>query len=173
MNDFEVFHPDRMASRILGMGDVLSLIEKAQEAIDEKEATELSQKMLENDFTYDDYLTALEQMKKLGPLNKIMEMIPGMPKEIKDIDFAAGEKELAKVKAIIQSMTAKERKNPTLIASSSSRKKRVARGSGTTIQEINKLIKGHEMMKKQMKQMKAFTKNSSKKGFLGKMPFMK
>ena len=109
MNDFEVFHPDRMASRILGMGDVLSLIEKAQEAIDEKEATELSQKMLENDFTYDDYLTALEQMKKLGPLNKIMEMIPGMPKEIKDIDFAAGEKELAKVKAIIQSMTAKER----------------------------------------------------------------
>ena len=135
MNDFEVFHPDRMASRILGMGDVLSLIEKAQEAIDEKEATELSQKMLENDFTYDDYLTALEQMKKLGPLNKIMEMIPGMPKEIKDIDFAAGEKELAKVKAIIQSMTAKERKNPKLIVGSSSRKKRIAQGSGTSLNQ--------------------------------------
>ena len=80
MNDFEVFHPDRMASRILGMGDVLSLIEKAQEAIDEKEATELSQKMLENDFTYDDYLTALEQMKKLGPLNQLIELLPGMAK---------------------------------------------------------------------------------------------
>ena len=170
MNDFEVFHPDRMASRILGMGDVLSLIEKAQEAIDEKEATELSQKMLENDFTYDDYLTALEQMKKLGPLNKIMEMIPGMPKEIKDIDFAAGEKELAKVKAIIQSMTAKERKNPKLIVGSSSRKKRIANGSGTSLQEVNKLIKGHEMMRKQMRQMKSLTKKS-KKGLFGKLPF--
>ena len=136
MNDFEVFHPDRMASRILGMGDVLSLIEKAQEAIDEKEATELSQKMLENDFTYDDYLTALEQMKKLGPLNKIMEMIPGMPKEIKDIDFAAGEKELAKVKAIIQSMTAKERKNPKLIVG--------------FLQERRELPKGQEHRFKQL-----------------------
>lgn len=171
MNDFEVFHPDRMASRILGMGDVLSLIEKAQEAIDEKEATELSQKMLENDFTYDDYLTALEQMKKLGPLNKIMEMIPGMPKEIKDIDFAAGEKELAKVKAIIQSMTAKERKNPKLIVGSSSRKKRIAQGSGTSLQAVNKLIKGHEMMRKQMKQFKSLTKKPGKKGLFGKLPF--
>lgn len=171
MNDFEVFHPDRMASRILGMGDVLSLIEKAQEAIDEKEATELSQKMLENDFTYDDYLTALEQMKKLGPLNKIMEMIPGMPKEIKDIDFAAGEKELAKVKAIIQSMTAKERKNPKLIVGSSSRKKRIAQGSGTSLQAVNKLIKGHEMMRKQMKQFKSLTKKTGKKGLFGKLPF--
>ena len=171
MNDFEVFHPDRMASRILGMGDVLSLIEKAQEAIDEKEATELSQKMLENDFTYDDYLTALEQMKKLGPLNKIMEMIPGMPKEIKDIDFAAGEKELAKVKAIIQSMTAKERKNPKLIVGSSTRKKRIAQGSGTSLQAVNKLIKGHDMMRKQMKKFKSLTKKPGKKGLFGKLPF--
>ena len=161
MNDFEVFHPDRMASRILGMGDVLSLIEKAQEAIDEKEATELSQKMLENDFTYDDYLTALEQMKKLGPLNKIMEMIPGMPKEIKDIDFAAGEKELAKVKAIIQSMTAKERKNPKLL--NGSRRVRIAKGSGTSVQEINKFMKSFEMTQKMMKQMQ------SNKGGIKKM----
>ena len=170
MSDFEVFHPDRMASRILGMGDVLSLIEKAQEAIDEKEAKELGQKMMENDFTYDDYLTAMEQMKKLGSLSKIMEMIPGVPKEMKDIDFDASEKQLGRVKAIIYSMTPKERKNPKLLAGSSSRKKRIAKGSGTSLQEVNKLIKGHEMMRKQMKQMKSLTKRS-KKGLFGKLPF--
>ena len=170
MNDFEVFHPDRMASRILGMGDVLSLIEKAQEAIDEKEAKELGQKMMENDFTYDDYLTAMEQMKKLGSLSKIIDMIPGVPKEMKEIDFDAGEKQLARVKAIIYSMTPKERKNPKLIVGSSSRKKRIAMGSGTSLQEVNKLIKGHEMMRKQMRQMKSLTKKS-KKGLFGKLPF--
>lgn len=170
MSDFEIFYPDRMASRILGMGDVLSLIEKAQEAFDEKEAKELGQKMMENDFTYDDYLVAMEQMKKLGSLSKIMEMIPGMPKELKDVDFDAGEKQMARVKAIIQSMTAKERKNPKLIHGSSSRKKRIANGSGTSLQEVNKLIKGHEMMRKQMKQMKSLQKKT-KKGFLGKLPF--
>jgi len=170
MNDFEVFHPDRMSSRILGMGDVLSLIEKAQEAIDEKEAKELGQKMMENDFTYDDYLTAMEQMKKLGSLSKIIDMIPGVPKEMKEIDFDAGEKQLAKVKAIIYSMTPKERKNPKLIVGSSSRKKRIANGSGTSLQEVNKLIKGHEMMRKQMKQVKSLTKKS-KKGLFGKLPF--
>ena len=170
MNDFEVFHPDRMASRILGMGDVLSLIEKAQEAIDEKEAKELGQKMMENDFTYDDYLTAMEQMKKLGSLSKIMDMIPGVPKEMKEIDFDAGEKQLARVKAIIYSMTPKERKNPKLIVGSSSRKKRIANGSGTSLQEVNKLIKGHEMMRKQMRQMKSLTKKS-KKGLFGNYLF--
>ena len=170
MSDFEVFHPDRMASRILGMGDVLSLIEKAQEAIDEKEAKELGQKMMENDFTYDDYLTAMEQMKKLGSLSKIMEMIPGVPKEMKDIDFDASEKQLGRVEAIIYSMTPKERRNPKLLAGSSSRKKRIAKGSGTSLQEVNKLIKGHEMMRKQMKQMKSLTKKS-KKGLFGKLPF--
>ena len=171
MSDFEVFYPDRMASRILGMGDVLSLIEKAQEAFDDKEAKELSAKMLENDFTYEDYLTAMEQMKKLGSLSKIMEMVPGMPKEMKDIDFDAGEKQLGRVKAIIFSMTPKERRNPKLIAGSSSRKKRIAKGSGTSLQEVNKLIKGFDMMRKQMKQMKSFQKKS-KKGFFGKLPFM-
>ena len=170
MNDFEVFHPDRMSSRILGMGDVLSLIEKAQEAIDEKEAKELGQKMMENDFTYDDYLTAMDQMKKLGSISKLMEMIPGIPKELKDVDFDAGEKELAKVRSIIYSMTPKERRNPKLIVGSSSRKKRIAMGSGTSLQEVNKLIKGHDMMRKQMKQMKSLTKKS-KKGLFGKLPF--
>ena len=171
MSDFEVFYPDRMASRILGMGDVLSLIEKAQQAFDDNEAKELSAKMLENDFTYEDYLSAMEQMKKLGSLSKIMEMIPGLPKEAKNIDFDAGEKELNKVKSIIYSMTPKERRNPKLIAGSSSRKKRIAKGSGTSLQEVNKLIKGFDMMRKQMKQMKSFQKKS-KKGFFGKLPFM-
>ena len=171
MSDFEVFYPDRMASRILGMGDVLSLIEKAQQAFDDNEAKELSAKMIENDFTYEDYLSAMEQMKKLGSLSKIMEMIPGIPKEMKDIDFDAGEKQLNRVKAIIYSMTPKERRNPKLIAGSSSRKKRIAKGSGTSLQEVNKLIKGFDMMRKQMKQMKSFQKKS-KKGFFGKLPFM-
>lgn len=171
MSDIEVFYPDRMASRILGMGDVLSLIEKAQEAFDNKEAQELSAKMLENDFTYEDYLTAMEQMKKLGSLSKIIEMIPGVPKEMKDIDFDQGEKQLARVKAIIYSMTQKERRNPKLIAGSSSRKKRLAKGSGTSLQEVNKLIKGFDVMRKQMKQVKSIQKKS-KKGFFGKLPFM-
>jgi len=172
MSDFEVFYPDRMASRILGMGDVLSLIEKAQEAFDDKEAKDLSSKMLENDFNYEDYLSAMEQMKKLGSLSKIMEMVPGIPKEMKDIDFDASEKQLGRIKAIIYSMTPRERRNPKLLAGSSSRKKRIAKGSGTSIQEVNKLIKGFDMMKKQMKQMKSLTKQS-KKGFFGKMPFMR
>jgi len=171
MSDFEVFYPDRMASRILGMGDVLSLIEKAQEAFDDKEAKELSSKMMENDFNYEDYLSAMEQMKKLGSLSKIMEMVPGIPKEMKNVDFDAGEKQLARVKAIIQSMTPKERRNPKLLAGSSSRKKRIAKGSGTSLQEVNKLIKGFDMMRKQMKQFKSMTKKS-KKGLFGKLPFM-
>lgn len=172
MSDFEVFYPDRMASRILGMGDVLSLIEKAQEAIDEKEAGDLAKKMINADLNFDDYLTAMEQMKKLGPLNKILEMIPGASgAQLGDIDLEKSEKMLGKNEAIIHSMTKKERKNPTLVIGSSSRKKRIALGAGTTIQEVNKLIKGYEMMKKQMKQMKSLTKKS-KKGLFGKMPFM-
>lgn len=171
MTDFEVFYPDRMASRILGMGDVLTLIEKAQEAFDEKSAQDLSAKMMENDFNYEDYLSAMDQMKKLGSLSSIMEMLPGMPKELQNVDFTAGEKAIAKQKAIIQSMTPKERRNPKLVSSASSRKKRIARGSGSTIQEVNKLIKGFEMMRKQMKQMKSLQKKS-KKGLFGKMPFM-
>lgn len=171
MNDFEVFYPDRMASRILGMGDVLSLIEKAQEAIDEKEANDLAKKMIGSELNFEDYLTAMEQMKKLGPLNKIIEMIPGVnAQQLGQIDMEKGEKQLEKVKAIIYSMTLKERRNPSLVIGSSSRKKRIALGAGTTIQEVNKLIKGYDMMKKNMKQMKSLTKKS-KKGLFGKLPF--
>jgi len=172
MNDFEVFHPDRMASRILGMGDVLSLIEKAQEAINEKDAVDLGKRMLNQEFNFEDYLMAMEQMKKLGPLNKIMEMIPGMnSKELQGVDFDKGTEALDKTKAVIQSMTAKERKNPNLIVKSPSRKIRIAKGSGTSVQEVNKLMKGFEMMKKQMKQMKSFTQQSKKGGLFGKLPF--
>ena len=173
MNDFEVFHPDRMASRILGMGDVLSLIEKAQEAIDEKEAADLGKRMLNQEFNFDDYLMAMEQMKKLGPLNKILEMIPGMnSKELQGVDFEKGQAAMDRTKAIIQSMTAKERRNPDILNKEKSRKNRIAKGSGATVQEVNKLMKSYEMMKKQMKQMKSFQKQASKKGGLfGKLPF--
>ena len=174
MSDIEVFHPDRMASRILGMGDVLSLIEKAQESIDQDEAAELAKKMTNQDFNFDDYLKAMEQMKKLGPITKLMEMIPGVnSKELEGLDLSNGEKEMDKTKSIIYSMSSKERKNPNLLNGSNSRKKRIAKGSGTTIQDVNKLIKGHAMMKKQMKQFKSMSKGAGKKGLFGKMPFMK
>ena len=170
MNDLEVFHPERMASRILGMGDVLTLIEKAQTAISEKEAKELGSKMMSKEFNFDDYLKAFEQMQKLGPLNKIMEMIPGMgSKELKGINLDDSEKEMMRTKSIIHSMTFKERKNPKLL-DNASRKKRIAKGSGTTIQDVNKLIKGFEGMKKMMKQMGSMQKGS-KKGMFGKLPF--
>ncbi len=174
MNDIEVFHPDRMASRILGMGDVLSLIEKAQEAIDEKEAQDLAKKMTNQEFNFDDYLKAMEHMKKLGPITKLFEMIPGVnSKDLEGLDLSQGEKEMEKVKAIIYSMSDKERKNPDILKNSISRKRRVAKGSGTSIPDVNKLIKGHGMMKKQMKQFKSLTKGGGKKGLFGKMPFMK
>ena len=166
MNDIEVFHPDRMASRILGMGDVLSLIEKAQEAIDEKDAQELAKKMTNQEFNFDDYLTAMEQMKKLGPITKLLEMMPGVnSKDLEGLDLSSGEKEMEKVKAIIYSMTDKERKNPNLLSNSGSRKKRIAKGAGVTVQDVNKLIKGHGMMKKQMKQLKSLQKSREKRSF--------
>ncbi len=172
MNDFEVFYPDRMASRILGMGDVLSLIEKAQEAIDEKEAADLGKRMLNQEFNFEDYLMAMDQMAKLGPLNKLLEMIPGMnAKELQGVDLSKGEATMAITKAIIQSMTAKERRNPNLVAKSMSRKTRIAKGSGTSIQEVNKLMKSYEMMKKNMKQMKSMQKQVKKGGLFGKLPF--
>jgi signal recognition particle subunit SRP54 len=171
MTDLEVFHPERMASRILGMGDVLSLIEKAQASIDEKKAQELGNKMLNQDFNFEDFLETLNQMKNLGPLGKIMEMIPGFnSKELKGVDLSQSEKEMGKIEAIIKSMTLAERKNPNLISSSPSRKKRIAKGSGTTIQAVNKILKDFENMRKMMKQMKGMTK-PGKKGLFGKLPF--
>ncbi len=175
MTDLEIFHPERMASRILGMGDVLSLIEKAQSAIDEKKATELGNRMMNQEFNLEDFLETMNQMKNLGPMGKLVEMIPGFnSKELKGVDFSQSEKAMGKMEAIIHSMTAKERKNPSIVSSSPSRKKRIADGSGSNIQAVNKLLKDFEMMKKMMKQMKGMGGKAGKfgkKGLFGKLPF--
>lgn len=175
VGDLEVFHPDRMASRILGMGDVLSLIEKAQESIDKEEAEKLSERMLANEFNFEDFKSAMQQMKKIGSFSKILEMIPGVGsamKELKNVNLEDSEKELNKIDAIINSMTLNERRNPKLLIKSSSRKNRIARGSGTTIQQVNKLIKDFENMSKVMKQFKGFGKGKfGKKGIFPKFPF--
>ena len=175
VGDLEVFHPDRMASRILGMGDVLSLIEKAQEAIDRDEAQKLSEKMLSNEFNFEDFKGAMKQMKKIGSFSKIIEMIPGMGnsmKGLKNLNLEDGEKELNKIDAIINSMTIKERRNPKLLIGSPSRKNRIAKGSGSNIQQVNKLIKDFESMSKLMKQFKGFGKGKfGKKKFFPNLPF--
>ena len=156
LDGLEPFHPERMASRILGMGDVLSLIEKAQSQVDESKAKELEQKMKTSSFTFDDFLEQLEQVKALGPLDELLKMIPGANKmNAKQIDH---------VQAIIRSMTKEERNNPAII--NVSRKKRIAKGSGRSLSEVNKLIKQFEEMKKMMKQ---FT--GMKKGKKGRNPF--
>lgn len=148
--DIEPFHPDRMASRILGMGDVLTLIEKAQNAVSEEEAKKLEKKFKENTFTFEDYLTQMESINKMGNINDILGMIPGLGNKLKGA--TVDEKELQRNKAIIQSMTKRERLNPDLIKGS--QKKRIASGSGTQIQDVNRLLKQFEQSKLMMKQMK-------------------
>ncbi len=167
LDTIEPFYPDRMASRILGMGDVLSLIEKAEEAYDKKQAEALEKKMRENTFTLADYLDQMAQLKKMGSLESVMAMVPGMSGK----DVKVDEDMLVRTEAIILSMTKKERDNPDII--NSSRKKRIAKGSGTSVEEVNRLLKQFDQMKKLMKQM-----SSGKfKGFGGfggkrmKMPF--
>lgn len=151
LTDLEPFYPDRMASRILGMGDVLSLIEKAQEAVNEQQAKEMERKMRENSFTLADYLSQFEALKKMGGAGALMGMLPGMGKlKISEKDF--DERKIERTKAIILSMTPRERDNPQII--NSSRKRRIALGSGTTVQEINQLLKQFEQTKQLMKQMK-------------------
>ena len=151
IGDLEPFYPDRMASRILGMGDVLSLIEKAQEAVSEQQAKELEKKMRENTFTLTDYLSQFETLKKMGGANALLAMLPGAGKyKVKEGDF--DEKKIERIRAIILSMTPKERDNPQII--NSSRKRRIALGSGTTVQDINQLLKQFEQTKVMMKQMK-------------------
>lgn len=159
MDDLEPFYPDRMASRILGMGDVLTLIEKAQSAMDEKKAMELEKKIRTQSFTFEDFLDQLQQMKKMGPLNQLMDMIPGMnSSKMKGLQI--DDKELARTEAIIHSMTKKERTNPDVI--NASRRKRIAAGSGTTIQDVNKLLKNFEQTKKMMKQFAGMEKDIKK-----------
>jgi signal recognition particle subunit SRP54 len=143
----ETFYPDRVTGRILGMGDVLSLIDKLQLNIDEEKAKEMEEKFLKNKFDLEDFLNQLKEVKKLGSIADIMEMIPGAPK---DVDLAGSEKSMKRTEAIISSMTSKERRNPKLL--NYSRKQRVARGSGTTIQDVNKLLKSYDQMRSMMKQ---------------------
>ncbi|WP_088041247.1 signal recognition particle protein [Bacillus sp. EAC] len=162
LDAFEPFHPERMASRILGMGDVLTLIEKAQESVDQEKAKELEQKLRSASFTLDDFLDQLSQVKKMGPLGDILKMMPGANK-IKGLnDMQIDDKQIAHVEAIIQSMTKQEKIQPDII--NSSRRKRIARGSGRPVQEINRLLKQFEEMKKMMKMMGGMQKGK-KKGF--------
>ena len=151
IEDLEPFHPDRMASRILGMGDVLTLIEKAQEAITEDEAKSLRQKMKDNSFTLDDYLKQLDSVKKMGGITNIIKLIPGLQKKLNGAMPNISEDEIKKTKAIIQSMTKKERKNPEIVKSN--RKKRIANGSGTNIQDVNHLLKQFLASKEMMNKM--------------------
>jgi len=168
LTDLEPFYPDRMASRILGMGDVLTLIEKAQAAIDEKKAQELGQKLLTKQFTLEDFLEQLQSLKNMGPLDQLLSMIPGMNKNmLKNVDFS--EKDLKRIEAIIQSMTKEERQNPSII--NGSRKKRIAKGSGTTIQQVNSLLKQFEETKKMMKKFADIDKDL-KKGKM-RLPFFR
>lgn len=150
LTDLEYFYPDRMASRILGMGDVLTLIEKAQEAVTEEQARKMQKKMLENAFTLEDYLEQFESMKKMGGAQALVSMMPGLAGKVKEGDI--DEARLERTKAIILSMTARERNEPSII--NSSRKKRIAAGSGTTVQEINQLLKQFEQTKQLIKQLK-------------------
>lgn len=151
LSDLEQFYPDRMASRILGMGDVLTLIEKAQETVDEEKAKAMTQKLKKAQFGFDDYLESMNQMKKMGGLSSVLSMMPGLGSQMKGIEDAIDEKKMARTEAIILSMTPKERSNPEIL--NPSRKNRIARGAGVDIAEVNRLVKQFEQMRKMMKQM--------------------
>ncbi|WP_394175007.1 signal recognition particle protein [Guptibacillus hwajinpoensis] len=169
LDALEPFHPERMASRILGMGDVLTLIEKAQTSVDEDKAKELEKKMRTMSFTFDDFLDQLGQVRSMGPLDELMDMIPGMNKKAMK-NVSVDEKQIGRVEAIIQSMTTREKEEPDII--NASRKKRIAVGSGTTVQDVNRLLKQFDEMKKMMKQMTNMSKGGKKKGKGMNFPFM-
>ena len=159
LDALEVFHPDRMAGRILGMGDVLTLIEKAEAAVDEKKALEMEKKLRAGKFDFEDYLDQMEQMKRLGPLDQILKMIPGVGSKLQDMDLDQNQKQLVRFEAIVLSMTKQERRDPSLL--NGSRRRRIALGSGTTVQEVNKVLNQFDQMRQMMRGMAA-----------GKMPGM-
>ena len=169
LSDLEQFYPDRMASRILGMGDVMSLIEKAQANLDESKAKEMEQKMRKAQFGFDDYLESMNQMKKMGGISSVLGMMPGLGGKMKDLEGMVDEKDLARKEAMIYSMTPAERSNPDLL--NPSRKNRIAKGAGVTVAEVNRFVKQFEQTRKMMKQMPGMMKG--KKGKLGgfKFPF--
>lgn len=170
LSDLEQFYPDRMASRILGMGDVLTLIEKAQETVDEEKAKAMTQKLKKNQFGFDDYLESMNQMRKMGGLTSILSMMPGVGSQLKGLEDAIDEKKMAQIEAIILSMTPKERSNPEVL--NPSRKHRIAKGAGVDIAEVNRLVKQFSEMRKMMKQMPGMMggKGFGKRGRF-RMPF--
>ncbi len=167
LSDLEQFYPDRMASRILGMGDVLTLIEKAQETVDEEKAKAMTQKLKKAQFDFEDYLESMNQMRKMGGLSSVLAMMPGLGSQMKGIENAIDEKKMAQTEAIILSMTPKERTNPEIL--NPSRKHRIARGAGVDIAEVNRLVKQFEQMRKMMKQMPGMM--GGKRGKRGRFKF--
>ena len=169
LSDLEQFYPDRMASRILGMGDVMSLIEKAQQNIDEDKAREMEQKIKKATFGFDDYLESMNQMKNMGGISSVLNMLPGLGNKAKDIEGMIDEKDMARKVAIILSMTPKERANPDLL--NPSRKKRIAQGAGVDIAEVNRMVKQFDQTRKMMKQMPGMLGGKSGKRGGFKLPF--
>jgi signal recognition particle subunit SRP54 len=153
LNELELFHPDRLASRILGMGDMLSLIERAEETFDAEQAAKMEKKLREGEFDLEDFLEQLRQVRRMGPLQEILEMVPGMGNAMRgiELDQAEAEKQLKYVEAIILSMTPEERRNPRVL--NGSRRRRIAEGSGTSVQQVNQLISQHRQMKRMMKRL--------------------
>ena len=162
MDALETFFPERMASRILGMGDILSLVEKAQATFDEKQAKEMERKIRSQEFTLEDFMEQMQQVRSMGPIKDLLGMIPGINKQLKGIQGEIDEKELLHIEAIIKSMTVNERRDPTIL--NGSRKKRIARGSGTRVQEVNRLLKQFEESRKLMKQISDMSAKKGKKG---------
>ena len=170
LSDLEQFYPDRMASRILGMGDVMSLIEKVEASIDKEQAQDMQKKLKKMDFDFNDYLTSMEQMNKMGGIGSVLNMLPGMGSKMKDIEGMIDEKALDRTKSIILSMTPQERSNPSVL--NISRKNRIARGAGVDISEVNRLVKQFEQSKKMMKQMPGLMGGKTgKRGGGFKLPF--
>lgn len=171
LSDLEQFYPERMASRILGMGDVLTLIEKASEELDEEKSKQMMENMKKNQFGFDDYLESMNQMKKMGGLTSILGMMPGIGgAQMKQLEDAIDEKKMARIEAIILSMTPKERRNPDIL--NPSRKRRIAKGAGVDISEVNRLVKQFEQSRKLMKQMPGMMGGKrGKRGMFGKLPF--
>ena len=160
LDELEPFHPERMASRILGMGDVLTLIEKAQSSIDEKKSIEMLQKMKQNSFDMNDLLEQMYQIKNMGSMKQVISMLPGVGNQLKDVDI--DDHKLVIIEAIITSMTKEERERPSII--NPSRKRRIAAGSGTRVEDVNRLLKQFEQMQKMMKQLTRFGRPGRKGG---------
>ena len=163
MDALQLFHPDRMAQRILGMGDVLTLVEKAQMELDQEEAQRTGQRMMDGKFDLEDFLSQMQQIKRLGPITSLLEMIPGMSQLTKDVDMSGAEGDLKRIEAMIYSMTGEERRNPKILKAS--RKRRIASGSGSSVQELNQLLHQFQEMQTMMKQMR----RGGRRGLLGNL----